>query len=71
MSETGARAATYKVPVNNQELLEQLRNIEPGKWSKVYKNGWNGSGDEVSVHFFQSPSGRVFDVHVVTQWYRP
>jgi len=56
-----------KVPVNNTELLEGLRRLEPGKWQKVYKDGLDGAAKK-SVHYFESPSGQVFDVKVIEGW---
>ena len=41
-----------------------LRQSESGKWYKVYKDGYDSNGNKVSVHYFESPSGRVFDVQV-------
>ena len=34
----------------------------------MYKDGYNKYGDEVSIHYFQSESGTVFDVKVKTGW---
>jgi hypothetical protein len=48
--------------------LEQLREIEPGKWTKVYKDGFDASGKKVSIHYFQSQSGKVFNVKVKPNW---
>lgn len=59
---------TTKNTVNNKEALDSLRAIEPGKWSKVYKDGYDASGNKVSVHYFQSQSGKVFDVKVKPNW---
>lgn len=59
---------TTKNAVNDRALLEQLRKIEPGKWNKVYKDGFDTSGNKVSVHYFQSQSGRVFNVKVKPNW---
>ena len=53
--------------VRNEDLLQMLRKIEPGKWQKVYKNGWVGNR-RVSIHFFRSKSGKVFNVKVVPGW---
>lgn len=53
--------------VKNKPLLEQLRQVEPGKWQKIYKNGWSG-GEKVSIHYFQSQSGKVFNVKTVPKW---
>jgi len=54
--------------VNNRQLLEALRKIESGRWHKVYRDGYNAAGDRVSIHYFQSQSGKVFDVKVVYGW---
>lgn len=29
---------------------------------KVYKDGYNMYGEEISIHYFQSESGKVFNV---------
>jgi hypothetical protein len=57
-----------KNPVDNKGLLDQLRQIEPGKWQKVYKDGYDATGNKVSIHYFESPSGKVFDVDVFGKW---
>lgn len=59
---------TVKNVVKNQEVLENLRKVEPGKWSKVYKDGYDVSGRRVSIHYFESQSGRVFNVKVKPEW---
>lgn len=59
---------TVKNTVNNKEVLDSLRAIESGKWSKVYKDGYDVSGNIISVHYFQSQSGKVFDVKVKSGW---
>lgn len=59
---------TTKHTINNRELLNELRKVESGKWQKVYKNGFDASGNRVSVHYFQSQSGRVFNVKVKPNW---
>jgi hypothetical protein len=56
--------------VNNKELLEKLREIEPGHWQKIYKDGWLG-GDKVSLHYFESPSGQVFNFKIKPGWSTP
>lgn len=56
-----------KPKVTNEELLENLRKVEPGDWRKVYKDGYS-RGEKVSLHYFESPSGRVFDVDVKKGW---
>ncbi|WP_437875556.1 toxin TcdB middle/N-terminal domain-containing protein [Sorangium sp. So ce513] len=61
------KGTTTRNNVSNNALLEQLRKVEPGKWQKVYKDGWVGS-EKVSVHYFQSESGKVFNVKVKPGW---
>lgn len=53
--------------VNNKELLSELRQIEAGTWKKVYKDGYK-DGKKVSIHYFQSKSGLVYDVKVKSGW---
>ena len=58
---------TQGFKVKNQFLWAELQAIESGEWRKVYQDGY--SGDElISVHYFESPSGRVFDVKVKSGW---
>ncbi len=66
-SRNGVQAVTTRNPVQNKALLEQLRQIEPGDWAKVYKDGWVGA-NRVSLHYFQSPSGQVFDFAIKPGW---
>ena len=54
--------------INNKELLQKLRKIESGTWKKVYKDGYDACGNKVSIHYFRSQSGRVFDVKVKQGW---
>ncbi|GGC75586.1 hypothetical protein [Enterococcus wangshanyuanii] len=54
--------------MNNGPLLDQLRKIEPGEWKKIYKNGYDKSGKKISVHYFESKSGKVFNVKTKPQW---
>ena len=54
--------------VNNQSLLEKLREIESGTWKKVYKDGYDAYGRKISIHYFQSQSGKEFDVKVKFGW---
>lgn len=49
-------------------MLDELRKIESGEWKKVYKDGYNSNGDKISIHYFQSKSGKVFDVKVKQGW---
>ena len=58
---------TRKLNIKNKLLLEELRKVEPGEWNKVYKDGYSG-GSEVSIHYFESKSGRVFDLKVKSGW---
>ena len=59
---------TTKNTIKNKELLDKLREIESGKWTKVYKDGYNDSGNKISIHYFQSQSGKVFNVKVKPGW---
>jgi hypothetical protein len=63
----GVQNGTTRHPVTNKELLEKLRALEPGNWQKVYKDGWIG-GDKVSLHYFESLSGQVFDFKIKPGW---
>jgi len=64
---TPGRSGTTRNTVNNKKLLEELRGIEPGEWYKVYKDGWVGN-KRVSIHYFQSKSGKVFGMKVKNGW---
>ena len=59
---------TTKNTIKNKELLDKLREIESGKWTKVYKDGYNSSGNKISIHYFQSQSRKVFNVKVKPGW---
>lgn len=65
---SAAKNGTVKHNIKNLELLDQLREIEPGAWDKVYKDGVNASGRKISIHYFQSQSGQVFNVKVKNNW---
>jgi ApbE superfamily uncharacterized protein (UPF0280 family) len=54
---------TEKVNIKDRQLIKELREIESGNWKKVYKDGY-ANGEKVSIHYFESPSGKVFDVDV-------
>jgi filamentous hemagglutinin len=54
--------------INNKALLEKLRGLEPGKWKKIYQDGFDSSGYFISIHYFQSASGKVFNVKVKQGW---
>lgn len=58
---------TTRNTVSNKALLEKLREVEPGNWHKVYKDGWVGS-EKVSLHYFESASGKIFDFKVKPGW---
>ncbi|SFT04974.1 DNRLRE domain-containing protein [Marininema halotolerans] len=53
--------------VKNKKALDKLRKVESGKWHKVYKDGWDGN-KRVSIHYFQSASGKVFNVKTKNGW---
>ncbi|WP_309892947.1 hypothetical protein [Archangium sp.] len=53
--------------ISKKDLLEKLRRIEPGNWHKVYKDGWIGN-QKASLHYFESPSGKVFDFKIKFEW---
>lgn len=59
---------TKNFTVNNKSLLEELRQIESGTWKKVYKDGYDKNGKKISIHYFQSKSGLVYDVKVKSGW---
>ncbi|OEC32549.1 filamentous hemagglutinin [Pseudomonas cuatrocienegasensis] len=59
---------TTKHAVNNPDVLSALRDVESGKWQKIYKDGYDANGNKVSIHYFQSKSGKVFDVKVKDNW---
>ena len=63
-----ARNGTRKLPVANKQLLEKLRQVEAGEWRKVYRDGLDSDGRRVSLHYFQSASGKVFDLKVKSGW---
>jgi hypothetical protein len=56
-----------KNKVDNAAPLDKLREIEPGKWQKVYKDGMI-DGKKASLHYFESPSGKVFDPAIKPGW---
>jgi filamentous hemagglutinin len=65
---TDVKNGTRKVPMNDPQLLANLKQIEPGEWRKVYRDGYDARGNEISVHYHESPSGKVFDVKVKNGW---
>jgi hypothetical protein len=58
---------TTRNSISRKDLLEELRKIEPGNWHKVYKDGWSGN-QKVSLHYFESPSGKIFDFKIKPEW---
>ncbi|QLK85789.1 hypothetical protein [Staphylococcus sp. 17KM0847] len=62
-----AKGKTTHHVVKNKLLLNDLRKIEGGKWVKVYKDGYV-NGKKVSVHYFQSKSGLVYNVKTKNGW---
>ncbi|MEZ4734387.1 MAG: hypothetical protein R3E79_45430 [Caldilineaceae bacterium] len=62
-----AKNGTRKLPIENKQLLEKLRQIEDNEWRKVYRDGYS-DGRKISLHYFQSASGKVFDVKVKLGW---
>lgn len=54
--------------IKNKDALDDLRKIESGEWKKVYKDGYDSKGNKNSIHYFQSKSGKVFDVKVKNYW---
>jgi hypothetical protein len=50
-------SGTLKYPVRNDQVLRYLRQLLPGKWQKVIKQGNNGE-----IHYFEHASGQVADV---------
>lgn len=64
----GVQNGTRKNNINNMDVLNELRKVEPGQWRKVYKDGYNAKGRKISIHYFESSSGKVFDVKVKSGW---
>lgn len=54
---TPTKGDTVKYPVRNAAVHRYLRQLLPGKWQKVIKNG--GTGE---VHYFEHASGQVAGV---------
>ena len=51
------RGRTLKFPVRNLAVRRTLRQLRPGRWRKVLKQGNLGE-----VHYFEHESGRVAGV---------
>jgi len=47
-----------KAAVHHAELKKMLQAALPGRWSKVYHKGADGT----ELHYFEHESGRVFNV---------
>lgn len=54
------QGGTIKYPVRNRALLHYLRELLPGKWRKVIKDGATGE-----VHYFEHASGQVAGVKFI------
>jgi hypothetical protein len=52
-----SKGGTIKYPVRNPVVLRYLRQLLPGKWQKVIKDGNIGE-----VHYFEHASGQVAGV---------
>lgn len=52
-----ARGGTIKYPVRNAGVRRYLRQLLPGRWQKVIKQGTIGE-----VHYFEHASGQVAGV---------
>ena len=48
------KGGTLKYPVRNPAVRRYLRQLLPGRWQKVIKQGNNGA-----VHYFEHASGQV------------
>jgi hypothetical protein len=62
------RILSKQYNVRNKKLLALLRKIEGGKWKKVYEDGYLADGTEVSIHYFRSKSGKIFDLKIKFGW---
>jgi len=51
------KGGTLKYPVRNPAVRRYLRQLLPGRWQKVIKQGTNGA-----VHYFEHASGHVAGV---------
>ena len=56
----GAPNGLKNVNINNKNLLSKLNKVGSG-WKKVYHNGWI-ENRKVSLHYFQSKSGQIFNL---------
>lgn len=51
------KGGSLKYPVRNAKVLQHLRELLPGKWKKVIKDGNAGE-----IHYFEHDSGQVAGV---------
>lgn len=66
-----AKNGLRKVKINNMNAYSELKDVESGTWYKCYKDGYDADGNKISIHYFQSESGQVFDVKVKSEWSNP
>ena len=59
---------TTRNTIKNKQLLSELRKIESGAWKKVYKDGFDANSNRISLHYFQGPSGKIFNFKVKPGW---
>lgn len=52
-----SKGGSLKYPVRNDKVLQHLRQLVPGKWQKVIKDGSTGE-----IHYFEHSSGQVAGV---------
>ena len=60
------KGGALKYPVRNPAVLRYLRQLLPGKWQKVIKQG--NTGD---AHYFEHASGQVADVKFFPKQAKP
>ncbi len=53
------KGGTLKYPVRNPAVRQYLRQLLPGRWQKVIKQGHSGE-----VHYFEHTSGQVVAPHL-------
>jgi len=63
-----AKNGTKKNTATNKIRVAELRSIESGTWKKVYKDGYDAKGNHVSIHYYESKTGKVYDVKVKHRW---
>jgi hypothetical protein len=63
-----AKNGTKKNTATNKDRIFMLRSIEPGTWKKVYKDGYDANGKHISIHYYESETGRVYDVKIKHRW---